>query len=81
MADRVTFNDLLAMNTPVITGTQAAQAMGMDPTRLIGYAREKPEAIQFPYQISGTHMKIPRIPFLRFWGCTDEEIENRRMNA
>ena len=94
MADRVTFNDLLAMSTPVITGTQAAQAMGMDPTRLIGYAREKPEAIQFPYQISGTHMKIqfpyqisgthmkiPRIPFLRFWGCTDEEIENRRLKA
>lgn len=81
MADRVTFSDLLLMNTLVITGTQAAQAMGMDPTRLIGYAREKPEAIPFPYQISGNRMKIPRIPFLRFWGLTDEEIENRRINA
>ena len=79
MADRVTFSDLLLMNTPVITGTQAAQAMGMDPTRLIGYAREKPEVIQFPYQMSGTHMKIPRVPFLKFWGCTDEEIENKRL--
>ena len=79
MADRVTFSDLLLMNTPVITGTQAAQAMGMDPTRLIGYAREKPEMIQFPFQVSGTHMKIPRVPFLKFWGCTDEEIENRRL--
>ena len=71
----------MRMTTPVITGTQAAQAMGMDPTRLIGYANEKPEAIHFPYQMSGSHMKIPRIPFLRFWGLTDEEIENRRMNT
>jgi hypothetical protein len=54
--------------------------MGMNPTRLIGYANEKPEAIHFQYQMSGSHMKIPRIPFLRFWGLTDEEIENRRMN-
>ena len=81
MADRITFDDLLRMTTPVITGTQAAQAMGMDPTRLIGYANEKPEAIHFPYQMSGSHMKIPRIPFLKFWGCTDEEIENRRLKT
>jgi hypothetical protein len=79
MAERLTFNDLLRMTTPVITGTQAAQAMGMDPTRLIGYAREKPELIRFPYQMSGSHMKIPRIPFLKFWGCTDEEIANGRL--
>ena len=78
---RTTFDDILAMNTPVITGTQAAQAMGMDTTRLLGYAREKPELIKFPFQLSGNRMKIPRVPFLKFWGCTDEEIENRRMNA
>ena len=79
MADRVTFDDLLMMNTPVITGTQAAQAMGMDPTRLLGYAREKPELIKFPYQLSGNRMKIPRIPFLKFWGCTDDEIREKRL--
>jgi len=80
MADRITFSDLLLMNTPVITATQAAQAMGMNPTRLIGYANERPELIQFPFQVSGNHMKIPRVPFLKFWGCTDEEIRNRRLN-
>ena len=76
---RTTFDDILAMNTPVITGTQAAQAMGMATTRLLGSAREKPELIQFPYQLSGRHMKIPRVPFLKFWGCTDEEINNKRL--
>ena len=79
MADRVTFSDLLLMNTPVITGTQAAQAMGMSPTRLIGYAREKPELIQFDYQVSGNRMKIPRVPFLKWLGCTDEEIAEKKL--
>lgn len=87
MADRITFDDLLLMNTPVISGTQAAQAMGMDPTRLFDYAREdldrpiENKRIQFPCQVSGTHVKIPRVPFLKWWGITDEEIENRRLNA
>ena len=53
--------------------------MGMDPTRLLGYAREKPELIKFPYQLSGNRMKIPRIPFLKFWGCTDDEIREKRL--
>jgi hypothetical protein len=79
MSNRTTFDDILAMNTPVITGTQAAQAMGMDTTRLLGYAREKPELIKFPFQLSGNRMKIPRVPFLKFWGCTDEEIHNKRL--
>ena len=71
---RITFDDLLRMRSPVITGTWAAQAMGMHPSRLIGYARERPDLIGYPYQLSGNRMKIPRIPFLKFWGFTDEEI-------
>ena len=50
---RMTFRDLLQMDAIVIPGTWAAQAMGMDPTRLIGYAREQPELLQFPFQLSG----------------------------
>ena len=78
---RTTFDDILAMNTPVITGTQAAQAMGMDTTRLLGYAREKPELIQFPYQVSGKRMKVPRVPFLRWAGYSDEEIKRSASEA
>ena len=74
---RMTFDDLLRLDALVIPGTWAAEAMGMDPTRLIGYARERPELIQFPYQLSGNRMKIPRIPFLKYWGLTDEEIEKK----
>ena len=79
MPKRMTLNDLLLMNTPVIPGTWAAQAMGMDPTRLIGYARERPELVPYPYQLSGNRMKIPRIPFLKWIGITDEEIATKKL--
>ena len=79
MQKRMTLNDLLLMNTPVIPGTWAAQAMGMDPTRLIGYARERPELVPYPYQLSGNRMKIPRVPFLKWLGCTDEEIAEKKL--
>ena len=70
----MTVEDLKKMKKPVISGTMAAKVMGMDSSRLIGYAREHPERIQFPFQISGNRLKIPRIPFLRWLG----EIEERR---
>ena len=79
MPKRMTLNDLLLMNTPVIPGTWAAQAMGMDPTRLIGYARERPELVPYPYQLSGNRMKIPRVPFLKWLGCTDEELAEKKL--
>ena len=79
MQKRMTLNDLLLMNTPVIPGTWAAQAMGMDPTRLIGYARERPELVPYPYQLNGNRMKIPRVPFLKWLGCTDEEIAEKKL--
>lgn len=68
----MTVEDLKKMKKPVISGTMAARVIGMDSTRLIGYAREHPEKIQFPFQISGNRMKVPRIPFLRWLGENDQ---------
>ena len=76
---KTTLDDLLRMNTPTIPGTWAAQVIGMDPTRLIGYAREKPDLVNFPYQLSGNRMRVPRVPFLRWIGCTEEEIKNKML--
>ena len=75
---RKTFDDLLQMDAVVIPGTWAAQAMGMDPGRLIGYAREKPELIGYPVQISGNRLKVARVPFLKYWGLTQEEIDEKK---
>jgi hypothetical protein len=78
---KVTFNDLLRMTTPVITGTQAAQAIGMNPTRLTGYARERPELVPYKFQLSGKRLKISRVSFLKFWGYSDEEIKRSASEA
>ena len=45
---RMTLDDLVRMDSAVIPGTWAAQVMGMDSTRLLGYARDRPELIAFP---------------------------------
>lgn len=78
---RVTFDDLLRMKSPVIPGTWAAQAMGMNPTRLIGYARERPELVPYKFQLSGKRLKISRVSFLKFWGYSDEEIKRSASEA
>ena len=79
MTKRMTLDDLLQMNAPVVPGTWIAQTMGMDSTRLIEYARSRPELVPFPYQISGNRMKVPRIPFLKWIGITDEEIATKKL--
>lgn len=76
---RITFEDILRMESPFITATQAEQAMKMQSGRLGQYARERPDRINFRYQMSGKNMKIPRIPFLKFWGITDEQIEKKSL--
>ena len=78
MSKRMTLDDLLQMNAPVVPGTWIAQTMGMDSTRLIEYARSRPELVPFPYQLSGNRMKVPRIPFLKWIGITDEEIATKK---
>jgi hypothetical protein len=76
---RMTMDDLVRMNSAVIPGTWAAQVMGMNPTRLVGYARDRPDLLQFPFQLSGNHVKIPRVPFLKWLGVTDEQIERKSL--
>ena len=74
-----TLEDLVRMNSAVIPGTWAAQVMGMDPTRLVGYGKEHPEMIPFSFMMSGNHMKIPRVPFLKWLGVTDQQIEQKSL--
>ena len=73
MPERMTCDDLLRVTSPVIPGTWAAQAMGMDSGRFFEYAR----AGKLPFNAitSGNRVKVSRVAFLRFWGYTDEQIE------
>ena len=72
---RLTFDDLLKMDALIIPGTWAAQAMGMDSGKFMFYARNG--QLPFEAMVSGNRVKVARIPFLKFWGLTDEEIKNK----
>ena len=76
MAKRITFDDLLLMDTPIIPGTWAAQAMGMSTDRCFDYARTN--RLPFPVITSGKRVKVARIVFLKFWGMTDEQIRKKK---
>lgn len=48
--------------------SQVAKITGADPQTIRYTARQRPELLGYPFTFSGSHMKIPRVPFLRFLG-------------
>ena len=42
--------------------------LGCDPQALRIIARQRPELMQFPFQIVGNRVKFPKRPFLRYMG-------------
>lgn len=76
---RITCEDLLKMDDPIIPGTVAAQAMGMSTYRFFEYARQN--RLPFNAIVSGSRVKVSRVEFLRFWGYTEEQIAQGRKAA
>ena len=79
MMARITLADIARMEDDFIPGTMAAEALGIQRGRLSQYARERPELIHFPYQLSGSRMRVARVPFLRYWGFSEEEITKKEL--
>lgn len=50
------------------TAEEVSGVLGMDPHTIRLTARQRPELLGFPTIITGTRVRIPRIPFLRFMG-------------
>ena len=73
----VTMQDIKAMQADFITPKTAAEALHMDPGRLIHYAKDG--QLPFPVQISGKRVKISRIGFLAAYGYADPEEEKPTM--
>lgn len=69
----MTMQDIKAMQVDFITPRIAAEALHMDPGRLIQYAKDG--QLPFPVQISGKRVKISRIGFLAAYGYADPEEE------
>lgn len=67
---RITADDLRKIDRPYITPVEAAAYLGGDPCFIRAAAREKPELLGYPVSVVGKITKIPKEPFLRYWGET-----------
>lgn len=50
------------------TVTEICGVLKMNPQTIRITARQRPELLGFPVILSGSRVRIPRIPFLRFMG-------------
>lgn len=55
-------------NREFFTAAEVCGVLSMDPQTIRDTARQRPELLGFPVILTGTRVRIPRIPFLRFMG-------------
>lgn len=63
-----TLQDLISYPKDFFTPHQVGDVLGCDPQALRIIARQRPELMQFPFQIVGNRVKFPKRPFLRYMG-------------
>lgn len=63
-----TLQDLISYPKDFFTPQQVGDVLGCDPQALRIIARQRPELMQFPFQIVGNRVKFPKRPFLRYMG-------------
>lgn len=68
----MTLDEIRASDKTFLTPADVAGVLAADAQSIRLQAREFPEALGFPVICVGNRTKIPRKPFLRFWG---EEAE------
>lgn len=52
------------------TAAEICGVLCMDPQTIRDTARQRPELLGFPVILTGTRVRIPRIPFLRYMGVS-----------
>lgn len=63
---RLTLEEIKALDTEVLTCAQVAPLLQADPNTIRGQAQDRPEMLGFPVICAGRRVKIPRRPFIRF---------------
>lgn len=66
--DPYTLEDIAAMDKNTITPDVASDILECNPQWIRIAARTAPERLGFPVICLGSRVKIPRVPFLRYWG-------------
>lgn len=63
---RLTLEEIKALDTEVLTCAQVAPLLQADPNTIRGQAQDRPEMLGFPVICAGRRVKIPKRPFIRF---------------
>lgn len=64
--ERLTLEQLEALDTEVLSPAQVAPLLGANPDTIRGQARDCPWLLGFPVIVAGRRVKIPKRPFVRF---------------
>lgn len=64
----MTLDEIRNSTKEVLTPAEVAEVLGCDPQDLRIQARLAPERLGFPVIVIKTRLKVPRIPFLRYFG-------------
>lgn len=60
--------DLIASEKAFFSPIDICGVLGSDPQTIRITARQRPDLIHYPFTFTGTRMKIPKGPFLKFMG-------------
>lgn len=64
----MTMDEIRLSDKVALVPEDLQDAIGINAQSLRSQAQVDPSKIGFPVCVLGTRVKIPRIPFLRFWG-------------
>lgn len=65
----MTLNEVIQSDKLFLTPADIAPIIQSDPQTIRIMARDCPERLGFPVTRTGKYTKIPRIPFLKYWGA------------
>ena len=71
----MTIDEMKRSTKQFLIPSDIAEVLESDPHTIRCTARETPELIGYRFTFSGSHMKIPRVPFLRWLGEDPEVTE------
>lgn len=63
-----TLEELIASEKAFFTPDDISGVLGSDPQTIRVTARQRPDLIGYEFTFVGNRMKIPKLPFLRFFG-------------
>lgn len=64
----MTLEEILASKKQFLTPSDIAPVLRCDAQCIRRQAQQDPTKLGFPIVIMGSRIRIPRIPFLKYWG-------------